>query len=261
MSIQLHHFTLTKAQLDAIPEAERTLMILMAHAANELSVLSKLFHYSAASLGDHSLLIAARNAQALTLGRLLTGKIYECWQLLQSAFFRTRIAQKYEPLFDANARAALSALKKYFGRANVIEMVRNKFAFHYSPEQIPAGYAKLAEGDALDVYLSKTNSNTLYVFAETIAGRSLMESIDSADHTKSVAALIDQTSMAIGWLNEVTGACLLTCLELHVGGNLYSLGARVVNLDGVPDSQQVTIPFFIEIPDKTRGNLEGGGVA
>jgi hypothetical protein len=156
-----------------------------------LSVLAKLVHFSSISLGDHSLLVEARNAQFLTLGRLLTGRIYECWRLLQSAFFQTRISRSYEPRVDEKARGALEALKKYFGRINLIENVRNKFAFHYEPDQIAAGHAKLGDGDPLDVYLSKTNANTLYVFADAIVGRALMESINSSDHTKSVAALLD----------------------------------------------------------------------
>jgi hypothetical protein len=248
--MQLHHFQLTRKQLDAIPEAERTLIVLLAHAANELSVLGKMLHFSSISLGEHSLLIQARNAQFLALGRLLTGRIYECWKLLQSAFVQTRLSKAYEPRFDEKARDALEALKKYFGRTNLIENVRNKFAFHYDPDQIAAGYATLSDGDPLDVYLSKTNANTLYVFADTIVGRSLMENISPSDHTKSIAALLDETSAAIAWLNEVIGACLLTCLELHVGGNLYSLGAQAVEIDGAPDWKNIPLPFFIEITDQ-----------
>jgi hypothetical protein len=255
--MQLHHFQLTRKQLDAIPEAERTLIVLLAHAANELSVLAKLLHFSSISLGDHSLLVEARNAQFLTLSRLLAGRIYECWKLLQSAFFQTRLSKSYEPKFDEQARDALEALKKYFGRTNLIENVRNKFAFHYEPSQIAAGYAKLADGDPLDVYLSKANANTLYVFADAIVGRALMESINPLDHSKSVAALLDETSAAIAWLNEVIGACLSTCIELHVGGNLYSLGARIVDIEGAPDWKNISLPFFIEIADQQSVSPEG----
>ena len=254
--MQLHHFRLTKTQLDAIPEVERTLMVLLAHAANELSVLTKLFHFASIDLGDHQLLVEARNAQALTLGRILTGKIYECWQLLQTAFFGTAISKKYEPKFDENAGIALTALKRYFSKTNLIATTRNKFAFHYAPDQIPAGYAKLGDNDALDVYLSKTNANTLYVFAETITGRSLMESIDPGDHAKSIGALIHETSLAIGWLNEVVGACMSTCLELHVGADLYSLGATTIEVAGAPDWRSVSLPYFVEIAEQESGPEE-----
>lgn len=249
--IQLHHFRLSKAQLDAIPTPERVLIVLLSHAANELSVLTKLFHFCSSHEVDIPVLIEARNAQALVMGRLLTGKIYECWKLLQSAFFGSRVSKQYEPLFDREGAAALDNLKKYFGRKNLIEAVRNKFAFHYAPDQVQAGYDKLGEHDLLDVYLSKTNANTLYVFAETVTGRSLMESIDAEDHARSIGALIHETSQVIGWLNEMIGACLSTCLRLHVGGDLYALGATIVEVEGAPDWKNVMIPYFVEIAEQT----------
>ena len=247
--IQLHHFTLTRAQLDAIPAAERTLVVLLSHAANELSVLTKLFQFCSRHEGTDRLLLEARNAQALVMGRLFTGKLYETWQLLQSAFFRTAISRTYEPLFDATAAAALSNLKRYFSRRNLIENVRNRFAFHYAPDQVDEGFARLIDGDPLDVYLSETNANTLYTFAESIATRSLFQSI-APDHAQAFDMLIRETSQAVGWLNEVIGACLTICLRLHVGGDLYALGAEVVNVEGAPDMRTVTVPYFVETPNE-----------
>ena len=167
--ITLHHIKLNKFQLDAIPESERTLIILLCHAANELSVLSKLFHFSAKQESDDLILIEARNAQFLVLGRVLTGKIYECWRLLEGSFFGSTVSKMYEPLFDDNAKIALNNLKKYFGRDNLIKRVRNEYAFHYSAEQAAIGYTKLGNDDSLDIYLSLTNANTLYSFAESVA--------------------------------------------------------------------------------------------
>lgn len=252
--MQLHHFTLSTKQLDAIPEPERVLIVLMSHAANELNVLSKLFHFCTTHEVDVPLLVEAQNAQALTLVRILTGKMYECWRLLHSAFFN-KVSNTYEPLFDEEARVSLDSLKRYFGRGgNLIEVVRNKYAFHYSPEQISKGYIKLGERDALDVYLSKTNANTLYVFAESIVGRSLMESINPDDHSCALETLIDETARVLGWFNVVIAACLSTCLQLHIGGDLYELGARDIEVEGAPDWKSVTIPYFVEIVERTPSN-------
>lgn len=85
--MKLHFISLTKKQLDAIPEAERTLLILCAHAANELNILIKLFRFSSEHPASTDAEERARNAQAMTMGRLLTGKLYECWKLMKSSFF------------------------------------------------------------------------------------------------------------------------------------------------------------------------------
>ena len=247
--VRIHHVTLSRKQLDLVPEPERRLLVLMAHADNELNVLSKLFHFSARAKSKTPILMQAENTQSMVLGRVLTGKIYECWKLMQSAFFRTEISKKYEPQFDAEASEALDGLKRYFGRNNVIETVRNGHAFHYSPEQIDAGYQTLVDGDPLEVYLSQSNANTLYAFGDTIAGRAMLEAIKPGDHQRAFEMLVDETTKAVARINTVIGAAMAICFKTYLGDDLYALGAKVIDIEGAPDSQTVSIPYFVEIAE------------
>jgi hypothetical protein len=212
-----------------------------------LNVLSKLFHFSAKAEATEPLLQQAENTQSMVIGRVLTGKIYECWKLLQSAFFRSGLSKQYESQFDPEASDALEGLKRYFGRENLIEKVRNGHAFHYSPEQIDAGYRTLIDGDPLEVYLAKVNANTLHAFADAIAGRAMLEDIKPGDHQRAFEMLIDETTKAVARINEVIGATMTVCFKTYLGGNLYALGAKVIDIQGAPDSQSVAIPYFIEI--------------
>lgn len=225
------------------------MLVLMAHAGNELNVLSKLFHFSARAESTTPILMQAENTQSMVLGRVLTGKIYECWNLMQSAFFRTGISKRYESQFDSAALEALEGLKRYFGRDNLIARVRNGHAFHYSPDQIDAGYRTLVDGDPLEVYLAKSNANTLYTFGDTIAGRAMLEDIKPGDHPRAFEMLVEETTKAVGRINEVIGATMAICFETYLGGDLYSLGAKVVEIEGAPDSQAVSIPYFIEVAE------------
>lgn len=247
--IRIHHVTLTRKQLDSIPESERRLLVLLAHAGNELNVLSKLFHFSAKAESETPLLQQAENTQSMVLARVLTGKIYECWSLMQSAFFRSGLSKRYESQFDREASGALEGLKRYFGRDNLIEKVRNGHAFHYSPDQIDVGYQTLADGDPLAIYLAKTNANTLYTFADTIAGRAMLEDIKPGDHQRAFEMLVEETARAVARINEIIAASMTICFKTHLGGNLYALGAREIEIEGAPDSQTVSIPYFIEIAE------------
>ena len=249
--VRVHHITLSRTQLDAVPETERRLLVLMANAANELNVLSKLFHFSARAASKTPILMQAENTQSLVLGRVLTGKIYECWKLLQSAFFRTAISKTYHPQFDQEALEALEALKRYFGRDNIIATVRNQYAFHYSPEQVDAGYRTLVDDDPLEVYLAKSNANTLYAFGHTIAGRAMLESIKPGDHQAAFEMLVDETTKAVAWINTVIGATMAICFKTYIGGDLYAIGAKIIEIEGAPDSQNVSIPYFIEIVEQS----------
>lgn len=246
--VLLHHISLTKAQLDAIPEDERVLVVLLAHAANELNVLTKLFHFCSTHKIATPVEEQARNAQSLVLGRVLTGKIYECWELLRKAFFGAKLAKTYEPSFDAEAQAAMKALKQYFAADNLVKTVRNRHAFHYAPDQVVAGYVSVQDNDPLDIYLSEANANTLYTFADTIGGRAMLHDIDATDHKKAFETLVSDTAKVIAWLNQVIAACLVIAVRKYVGGaDLEAIGATTIDVTGAPNWQSVTIPYFVEI--------------
>jgi len=248
--VRIHHITLSRTQLDAVPETERRLLVLIAHASNEINVLSKLFHFSARAASKTPILMQAENTQSLVLGRVLTGKIYECWRLLKSAFFGTALSKTYQPQFDEEALQALEALKRYFGRDNIIATVRNLYAFHYSTDQVDAGYQRLVEGDPLEVYLAKSNANTLYTFGDTIVGRAMLESIKPGDHQAAFEMLVDETTKAVARINTVIGATMAICFKTYIGDDLYAMGAKLVEIEGAPDSQDVSIPYFIEIVEQ-----------
>lgn len=246
--IPLQHIKLTRNQLAGIPETERILIILLSHAANELTVLTKLFSFCSRHVGQGTLLEQeATNTQALVIGKVITGKLHECWVLLQQAFFGSKLAKTYVPLFDEPSKKTLDNLKRYFSQPNLVNTVRNRFAFHYAPDQIPAGYSKLADNDSLDIYLSEDNGNTLYAFAETIVGRSMLEAIDPADHDRAFKALVKESGQVIGWFNEVIAACLMTCLGRYIGDNLQALGAQVIEIANAPKFEDVSIPYFVTI--------------
>ncbi len=252
MAVILHHIKLKKAQLDAMPKSERNFLILLAHCANELAILAKLFHFSAGGRPRKQLNRQLMNVQALLMGRLVTGKIHECWVILKNQYFGKALQKKYHRKLDAEARAVLETMQKYFTDPNLIRQVRNKFAFHYDVGQIAKGYATLKADEPLDIYLSKSQANTLYAFADVIAGHSMLETIKRGDTAKAMGQLISETSRAIGWINIGTGGLMAVCFQEHIGGTLYELNPKTIKVMGVPSSQIVRIPYFIEVRDEPK---------
>jgi len=245
--MKLHHFRLTKAQLSFMPEAERNLFILLAHAANELNVLIKIFSFCSEHPAFTEVEKEARNAQAMTIGRLLTGKLYECWRLLQKDFFGTKLSQFYGPLLDSSARASLDSLKKYFGRKNIIEAVRNRHAFHYSSSQVSRGFNSLTQEEPLNVYVAVANANTLYAFADIIAGCSLIEEICQEDPSQALNILMMETAEVLDAFNEVVGGCMMIMLEKYIGGSLRALESTEVDISVDSKCEPVTVPYFINV--------------
>jgi hypothetical protein len=247
--MKLFHIKFDKKQLDRIPEAERTLLILLAHAANELSVLTKLFQFSSKHEANSEMEIEARNAQAMALGRILTGKLYECWKIFPKAFFSAQLSKSYEQKFDTDATKALASLKKYFSATNLIATVRNSQAFHYDADQVATGYKDLPPEQPLNAYMSATNANTLYAFADVIAGYSLMRDIDPGNPARAFDSLVVDTAKVVGWLNQVIGACMTVAIGEYLGGSVDALGATQIELQGAPDWKYLTIPYFVEIAE------------
>ena len=62
--------------------------------------------------------------------------------------------------------------------------------------------------------------------------------------------LVDETSKTVGRINEVIGATMAICFKTYLGGDLYALGAKVIEIQGAPDSQSVSIPYFVEIAEQ-----------
>ena len=252
--VAIRHIVITLSQLEAIPDSERRLLILVAHAANELNSLSKLFHYSATATAKDPILLQAENAQALVLARLLTGKIYECWQLLQSSFFGNALSKMYHPLLDDDTLQSLGALKRYFSHENVIALMRNHFAFHYSPDQIDAGYKALVDGDALDVYLATEDGNTFFAFADTITGRAMLETIRPGNPEAAFETLVNDTVNSVKNLNNVIASLMAICFKKKFGDDFFMKNSTLVNVEGVPESVSVHIPYFIEFPSDANSS-------
>ena len=97
----LERFNLTPAQFNAIPDAERALMVLLAHGLNEVNALKKLVTMS----------------------------------MNRGLFLKHKIGQKYLDTADTTTIAALDKINKYFGPGSKVSKIRNQQAFHYIREQ------------------------------------------------------------------------------------------------------------------------------
>lgn len=244
--VKLHRVVLTRDQLNRIPDAERRMLILIAHAFNELNILSKIFHYAASAEAADPILLDAENAQALVLARVITGKIYECWQLLQKSFFGSALSKTYYPRLDADTITSLDALKRYFNRDNAIAAMRNEFAFHYAPDQIDAGHQALKEGDSLGVYFGKEDGNTFFAFADTIAGRAMLERIKPGAPDEAFHTLMEETSFAVKNLNNVISTLMSVGFKKHFGDDFFVTQSTMVDVEGSPSGALLRIPYFID---------------
>ena len=155
--MKLHHLTLSIEQLRKIPDAERALFIVLAHALNEINSLNKLL-FLCSRLDDMPTFKAhAHLTQAMMLARVLHGKLNEVWVVITEGYFSNKLGMEYTPLLDENGSVALADLKKYFGRTNLINTVRKQFAFHYSLTHANTSIPDDTPPEELAIYLHETD--------------------------------------------------------------------------------------------------------
>ena len=245
--MKLQQITLTRTELDRVPDDERILLILLSHVANELNVFAKLVYWSGSTPNESLVENKGNNTIFLTLIRLFTGKLHETWRLFEQAFFSSKLAQTYENQMEKSDKDSFDELKRYFGRKNLIATVRNSYAFHYSPDRIKAAYASLSPDDDLVMYLGELDFNTLYDFSDIIVNSAMLNEICADDSKAAMEKMRNETVKVHGLFNRVIAGLMVVTVRRNLGQNLSDFDTEEVEIFPKLNSNEVTIPFFVNL--------------
>jgi hypothetical protein len=170
--MDVHCVELDRGKLAAMPEAERVLLLLLAHASNEINVLTKLILMMRKDDPPSPIVDHVEAGQTFILMRLMIGKLHEAWELFKSRVQSDpAIKAKYIPQLQPEAANALQALNRHFGHGSALTAIRNKISFHYTDKDnlTGANFQQLAPTEPLQFYLSKTVGNSFYHAGELVA--------------------------------------------------------------------------------------------
>jgi hypothetical protein len=245
--MKLRRMSFTLEQLRGIPDAERALIVVLAHALNEINTLNKLLFLCTQFDQKPTWLALAHAAQAFIVARPLVGKLNEAWVVLQKGYFGTKLSKAYNGLLEPSAKDALDFLKAYFSHSNLVYEVRNNFAFHYSLDHAKTDIPDEATSDELAYYAHETNGNSLYYFAEYLMSKALMETISANDPEAALGTLLGEMSKVIANLNEFAQGLMYVVWDKHIGAEVLQQSFQDLELGSVPQSTDIRIPFFFEI--------------
>jgi len=246
--MNLHRLTLPPQQLSSVPTSERALLVVLAHALNEVNVLNKLLLLCSSFDPEPKWNGHAHACQALVLARALTGKLNEAWQAVQKGYFGTKLSQLHDSRLEGDAAEGLARLKGYFGRKNVVNTIRNHFAFHYSLDHASALLPTDVPAEELCIYLGKTNGNSLYQFAEFAMNKALMDAINPSDAQAAFDQMLSETSSVVRWFNDFAQGVLFAILDMHLDAAMLHEALEPLDIGPVPSSTSISIPFFFEVP-------------
>jgi hypothetical protein len=243
--MQLKKMTFLKADLNCLGEQERNFFIGIAHIANEINSLSRLFQWSIArptsEIGRRAML-----TQGLMFARLLNGKLYEFWIYLKKAF-SNKLSKVYEPELDSDSAEALKDLRRYFSNGSMSNKVRNKFSFHYDPEFLVSGYDDIDDDALMEIYLGEHNANTIYALADDIVGRGMINFINPESKSEAMKQFFEETSMVAGLASVFIGGYMRLVIDKHLP-HRKAESIEEISIEGLPDWSDVRIPYFTESP-------------
>ena len=156
---------------------------------------------------------------------------------MQNSYFRryppsnTSLFEEFNDTLDSEGQESLQRIKRYFGNSNIINMIRNQFAFHYDREETLSLLPTIQSDEELCMFLSESGGNCLFVFSDDIVNRSLLSNIDSNDPQNAINILYKQINdkilfylFCINKLCEKMNISIDDLQDLYVIITLFSLG-------------------------------------
>jgi hypothetical protein len=261
--MEIHRVVIDRTKLAAMPESERTLLFLLAHASNEINFLSKLILMARKDDPPSPVHDAAEAGQLFILLRLLTGKLHEAWELFRKRAQRDRsIATTFIPRLESEAAAALQALNRHFGAGSVLSQIRNKMSFHYDDKEnlVEASFQQLPESEPLQFYLTQTVGNSFYYAAELIVQLAAINLVTvppsgandgASTQARALAALINEIIEVSRDITELFGH-LIAMLSENIVSEIIT--------EKVPDGPKLStfsMPYFFDENDRLPGETQG----
>ncbi len=171
--MEVFEINITKSQLESLPKEERTLVLQFGHVCNELSFLNKLL-LIVSDTETEGLRNSGMVAQSMIVARIFIGKVFEAWRMLERDFFSSKLSKEIEPLLPEEGKNNLKQLKQYFGKSNLISIIRNQYSFHYISDHMKDILKPFDDKRTFKLIVGPGYANTLHHFSEEIISTSML---------------------------------------------------------------------------------------
>jgi hypothetical protein len=251
--MELHRVILTKRNLVALPEVERSLLLLLGHASNEINVLSKLILM--VTRKDEAPSQIANNVeagQACVLVRVLVGQLHEAWELFKKRVQADRpLFDKYVPQLDGDGAAALDNLNRHFAAGSPVTKIRNKVAFHYSDDDnlTEQSFQAVADTEPLELYLTTSVGNSFYHASEVIVMSAAIRMATSGDDVE--AAFPKLCRIVIDVSRDIT-ELFGQLIAMIVQSGMPNVETHSQHHPDGPKLSTLSLPYFIQFDDESR---------
>jgi hypothetical protein len=256
--IEVYHIQVSKDHLKAMPKEERTFLLLLGYAANQLSMLQKLLMFSSNKLPTAEIEQYLTAAQTQMILRFLIGTLNETWQLITTRFLQNLIGKEYQTRLDQGGKQALANLKRQFGASSLLYTIRNNFSFHYpESDDVEAAFEAACNDADLDshwnFYVSQYGFNSFYFLSDLIIVHGIGKETRAADLVGAQVKLMQEVGSAVENIFEFSKAFTAAVWLKNFGEEM--LAKELISISNAPNLGDVWIPFFVEMkisPDQQK---------
>ena len=259
--IDIYRIKFPKELLAELTSEERSLFFLLGYAANQIAIFKKLTVF--ATNIDSKLQVRSRveAAQSQILVRHLVGIVAEAWELIDKRCLNKPIGKEYRSSrLGAMGLSSIEALQKQFGSSNILNNIRNQYAFHhpYNAEVDTAFATALANpefDDEWNWYLAKENINCFYFISDMVVVHGILKAIGEDDLVEAQKKMHAQLNVAseeiIRFAQAFFDALLTKCFSPEI------IAECVEKVSDAPVAFDVDLPFYVEPPSDDRLTADG----
>lgn len=239
--------TILKEELEFLTKSELNFLIQACSILNEINILHKITLFSNKDVKTDAGR-RAQNSQSLFLFIILTGKLWEGWELVEKAYFGTKLSKTYHNLLPQEGIDRLSDLKSYFSKSdNLVKKVRNKIAFHYDSSEMLDQFRKAPKNEIFEIYLSESQGNCFYFLPSVLLLNAILEWTGISDSMKATDAFFSDVLTIARWFIDFLNLCVVTIAKKNVQWKWEEID--------IPDPvgiDEVVLPYFVaESPNKS----------
>jgi hypothetical protein len=251
--MEVYEITISKSQLESMPELERTLVLQFGHVCNELSFLNKLL-LIVSDTGTEGIENSGMVAQSMIVSRIFIGKVFEAWRMMERDFFASKLSKEIEPKLPEEGKKTLKELKQYFGKNNLISTIRNEYSFHYISDHMAEILKAFDEKRKFKLILGPGYANTLHHFSEEIISMSMFDKTGCDKPQEAMDKIIGDLVVISGKMVQFLGYGLAQIFALRLGKSWEDFEYKKHEIEVKNQLVDYKLPYFFELDDKSPNN-------
>lgn len=259
--IDIYRIKFPKKRLQELTTEERSLFFLLGYAANQIAIFKKLTVFATNVNSGSEIRAIVEGAQSQILVRHLVGVVAEAWELIDKRFLNKPIGKEYRTSrLGPMGLDSIAALQKQFGSSNILNNIRNQYAFHHPYNaEVDTAFATAASNPEFDDewnwYLAKENINCFYFISDMVVIHGVLKAIGEDDLVEAQKKMHQQLSLASDEIIKFAQAFFDALLRKYFSPEI--IAEVVEKVSDAPIAFDVNLPFYVEPPDENLLTPEG----